>query len=168
MIADTLLTFADGVAAGDTGTRIVGDSVDLRGMGTASGAGLNSMIGSLRDVGAGQPVYLQVSVDEAFLFAGTTDHSYTVKFVTGNDSNLSDFTVLASSTNPSTTDIALGTKLLQITLPMEGTAYKRYVGVQEVVVGTTTTGKLNAYLSIDPSTGTKVYADSAPGFTAGD
>lgn len=168
MIADNLLTFADSVAAGDTGTRTIGDSVDIRAMGAATNAGLNSNLGPLSDIGSGKPVFLTVTVDEAFLFAGTTDHSYTIKFVTGNDSNLSDGVVLASSTNPATTDIAIGTTLLKIALPMEGTAYKRYIGMQEVVVGTTTTGKINALLSYDPITDKKVYADSVPGFTAGD
>lgn len=161
MIADKLTSFAENVAAGDTGTRAVGNSVDLQSTGTLANVG--DQVAGQRDAGGGQDLFLQVMASEAFLFSGTTDHSYTVQFVTSANSDLSSPTVLLSSGVSATTDIAIGTVLLQTPLPTEGTAYKRYVGIQEVVVGTTTTGKLNAFLTLDPRS-TKTYAQAPVGF----
>lgn len=164
MITDKLVTFAEGVAAGNTGTRIVGDVVDIKSLGADTNAGGDA--GGSRDVGAGQPVYLEVSVDEAFAFSGT-DFSYTVKLVSSDDSSdMTSAVVHMVSSDPNTSTIAIGTVLLSAALPAEGaSAYKQYIGIQEVVVGTTTTGKINAHLTLDPRTvPTKVYPDNDAGF----
>lgn len=161
MIADKLTTFSDGDAAGNTGTRAIGNSVDLQATGVVANVG--DQLGGLRDAGGGQPIYLQVMVSEAFLFTGTTDHSYTIELVTSANSDLSTPTVLLAGTNPNTTDIAIGTVLLQVALPTEGTAYQRFIGLNEVVVGTTSTGKIKAFLTEDPRS-IKTYAQASVGF----
>lgn len=161
MITDKNLTFADSVAMGNTGTRVIGDTIDVKSLGADTNAGGDA--GGLRDVGSGQPLYVVATVDEAIAFAGTTDHSYTLQVWTGANADGTDSTVIATFANPNTTDVAAGFQLGCVALPTEGSAYAQYVGLQEVVVGTTTTGKLNAVLTIDPRA-VKSYADSDPGF----
>lgn len=146
MIFDARNTFAEGVScAAAAGTALIGDVIDL---GAAH-----------RDVGAGQDVFLVISVNTEIFTAGAagtvkfqlcsdsiaaihTDGSATVHFDSGN------FTTGATGSNPA---LKGGAVLAIIRLPNEGPVYKEFLGVL-CVTGTTTTtsGKINAFLTLDP------------------
>lgn len=135
MLFDKNLTFAEGVATGNTGTRLVGDVIDLRNM---------------RDIGAGEPVYLNVLVHTGITVANSTG-TYQVLLTSGSDdavtSDLTDH-VTSAAFATSTDAIPAGTVLLNIAIP--AAAYGRYLGVREVVGGqNTNAGKITAFLSKD-------------------
>lgn len=136
MLFDKHLLFTENGSTGASGTRLVGDVIDL----TASGL----------DIGAGEPVYLNVLVTTGITVASSTG-TYQIKLTSATDSAISSGTVdhvISASVATSTTAIPAGTVLANIALPA-GT-YGRYLGVQEVV-GTTSTnaGKITAFLSKD-------------------
>lgn len=156
MITDKLTYFADSVASGNAGTRTVGTAVDLTALGIVTNATVNGAdVGGQIDAGDGQPIYLQVIATEAYFGTVSTD-AITFSLVTSATDTLAAGTVLAQSQSyvfGITTDvIALGDTVFQVALPLEGSAYKRYLGVQETVVGTTSTGKFSAFLTLDPRT----------------
>jgi hypothetical protein len=134
MITDKFVYFAEGVATGNTGTRILGDVIDLQ---------------QVRDIGAGQPIYLVVQVKTAITAA--SGGTYAVKLTSGtNDALANPQDHVVSATFSSAATIAAGTELLKVALPMEGPAYKRYIGVQEVVASqNTTAGAVSAFLVFD-------------------
>lgn len=134
MIHDANLLFAEAVATGNTGTRLVGDVVDLQ---------------TARDVGAGEPMYLNVLVQTG-ITAGSAG-TYQVKLSSATDAAISSGVVdhvVSAEFVTGTTAIPAGTVLLNIAIP--AAAYGRYLGVREVV-GTqnTTAGKITAFLSKD-------------------
>lgn len=134
MLFDINNTFAEAEATGNTGTRTVGDVIDL-------GSEQN------RDIGVNSPMYLNVQVDTKITAgAGGT---YQVNLVTSANSDLSAGTTLISSDAlDSASDIEKGTQILNGALPSAG--YKRYLGIQEVVgTANTTAGKIDAFLSRD-------------------
>ncbi|MBP6563994.1 MAG: hypothetical protein KA200_00115 [Burkholderiales bacterium] len=149
MILDERTELADAVAlnTGAAGTYLIGDQIDL---------------GSVqRDVGAGEPVYLVVTVDTT----ATSGGSATLTLKVSSDSTAS------IATDGSATDhivsrtfalasITAGATLLCVALPQEGAAYERYLGLLQVT-GTAafTDGKLNAFLTADPNR-IKAYADA--------
>lgn len=146
MIYDTLTTFADGEETGNTGTRLIGDTVDLQ---------------DVRDVGNGQTLYLMVMVSTG-ITAGSAG-TYQVKLTSGTDNTLAspvDHLVSAEFVTGSTA-IDAGTVLLHAALPIEGVEYKRFLGIREVV-GTqnTTAGEISAFLTLDPHAW-KSYAQGA-------
>lgn len=154
MILDERTEFADAVSvAAAAGTALIGDVINL---------------GDARDIGNGEPVYLMVQVDTEIITGGVagtvefqlvsdaqaaiaTDGSATVHATSGS------FATGAASTNP---DLAAGSTLLHIALPIEGVAYEQYLGIL-CVTGTTTTtaGAINAGLTADPH-GWKAYPDA--------
>lgn len=147
MILDERLEFCDATAlnTGAAGSYLVGDVIDL---------GATS-----RDIGNGEPLYLCIQVDTAVDSAGdgvtlqfhlcsdaqaaiADDGTATYHFSTG---------VLAQAT------LIAGYKVAMVALPM-GT-YERYLGIlQTTAVEAVTAGKINAFLTKDPS-GWKAYPD---------
>ena len=112
-----------------------------------------------RDPGNGQPVYLNIVITEAV--AGT---SSTVNFRLRSDDSAT-IHATTSSAHIETGDIPEATLVvgfkLSIPIPVQGVPYERYLGLQAVVGGaTTTTGKATAWLSPDPI-GWKSYADAS-------
>lgn len=135
MILDNNLVFADAVATGNTGTRILGDVVDLD---------------VARDIGAGKPLYVIVTIDTAI----TAGAGGTIQFkVTSADdaaltTNAEDH--LVSVNYDAASGVAAGTIVLSAALPAEGMTYGRYIGVRETVAtANTTAGKVNAFLALD-------------------
>lgn len=144
MILDKRNEFADAVAlnTGGAGTYVIGDQIDL---------------GAARDIGNGQPVYLEIQVATGINAAGAG----TVQFQLVSADNA------ALTTNPvvhaqsaafvtSTTSgdaggaLAAGTALLIQSLPQEGQAYKRYVGIRQVTGSQAiTAGAVDAFLVHD-------------------
>lgn len=134
MLLDQLNTFAEAVATGNTGTRILGDVIDL---GTVS-----------RDVAAGHPIYVEVTVETAI--AAGTNGTYQIVVTHADNAALDsgNVNVLTSASFDAASGIPAGTVLLRAALP--SLDYKRYIGVQEVVgTANTSAGAVNAHLTFD-------------------
>lgn len=151
MILDERLEICDATSlnTGAAGTYLLGDQIDL---------------GVARDVGAGEPLYLVITVDTAITTAGSAG---TVQFQLASDASASIATDGSASVHASSkawvtgsTPIPAGTVLLCVALPMEGTVYERYLGLLQVT-GTTAlnAGKINAFLTHDVSR-IKAYPDA--------
>ena len=135
MLLDKNLTFTENGATGNTGTRVVGDVIDL---GTPA-----------RDIGAGQPVFLNIRVRTGITVASSTG-TIRYQLVSASDDAITSSVVVHAQTGDlttSTTAIAAGTEIANIAIPA-GTSYGRYLAVREVV-GTTNTnaGAVSAFLS---------------------
>lgn len=138
MILDKRNEFCDATAlnTGGAGTYLIGDQIDL---------------GTARDVGNGQPVYLVITVDTL----PTSGGSATAQFQLASDASASIATDGTATVHLETkaftiAQMAAGTVLAAIALPMEGVAYERYLGILQVT-GTAafTGGKINAFLTHD-------------------
>lgn len=151
MILDERTEFCDAVAlnTGAAGTYLLGDQIDL---------------GVARDIGAGQPLYLVVTVDTGITVAASTG---TVSFSLASDNSASIATAGTATVHAtsaawatSTTAIPAGTVLFAVALPMEGAVYERYLGILQTT-GTTAinAGKINAFLTHDVAK-YKAYADA--------
>jgi hypothetical protein len=132
MILDKRNEFCDATAlnTGGAGTYLVGDQIDL---------------------GNGEPVYLVITVDTL----PTSGGSATAQFQLASDASASIATDGSASVHLETkaftiAQMAAGTVLAAIALPMEGVAYERYLGILQVT-GTAafTGGKINAFLTHD-------------------
>lgn len=145
MILDSFLEFSEGqdisqVAATYLSTNII----DLE---------------DVRDIGQGQPMYLNIQIDVAV--EGT---SSTIEFRLRSDA-VEAIHATTSTGHWTSGAIAEATLIagyhLQIPLPMEPPAYERYLGVQAIVaVATTTAGTFSAFLTFDPH-GWKSYPDAS-------
>lgn len=167
MILDSFAEFADAVSvAAAAGTALIGSQVDL------------SEIGP--DIGAGTPVYLMIGVDTAIITGGSAG---TVQFALVSDATaaISTTTSTVHALSPvyltdDTPTIPIGTWVWATAIP-QGIAswgatgaeagettntYERFLGIL-CITGTTTTtaGKINAFLTVDPIVGWKAYADAS-------
>lgn len=148
MILDERTEFVDGVAIPTSaGTAAIGDVIDLESLG---GSGL----GGLRDVGNGREIFWYVSIDEA----GAGGTSMNVQLVSSAASNLGTPTIHAQTGVVLLADLTAGKMAAMISVPLEGPAYKRYLGIQTVVAGTFTDGAFSSGLTFDPK-GWKPYAE---------
>jgi hypothetical protein len=138
MILDKRNEFCDAVAlnTGAAGTYLVGDQIDL---------------GVARDMGNGEPMYLVITVDTLPTSAGAA----TAQFQLASDASASIATNGTATVHLETkafaiSEMAAGTMLAAIALPLEGVAYERYLGILQVT-GTAafTAGKINAFLTHD-------------------
>lgn len=139
MILDKLLEFGDAIAiALNIGNAITPNS-DVIDLGAAP---------TLQDIGNGEPLYLVLQVDTAFVGATAT-----IQFQLASDST-SDLATsktvhLDTGAIPVATWAAGYTKVLA--LPAEVT-YERYLGIwMTVATANVTAGKLNAFLTTQPS-----------------
>lgn len=146
MIMDKLSEFADAatISTAATGRAVFGSAID---MGTPP-----------RDIGAGQPVYLVITIDTAV--AGT---SSTVSFELVSDAQSPvavDATATlhwASMAIPEASLVA-GYKIV-VPLPSVKPEYERYLGlITNVGSAVLTAGKANAFLTLDPH-GYKSYPE---------
>jgi len=135
MILDERTEFCDATAlnTGAAGSYLIGDVVDL---------------GVARDLGGDQAEYLVITVDTTATSGGSATGQFNL--VTDDNSSLSSPTVLASSRAVPVASMTAGSVLFAIQLPQEGTAYERYIGIQQVT-GTAafTAGKVNAFITPD-------------------
>lgn len=135
MILDELNEFCDATSGAiNIGNAIIGDVIDL---------GANP---TLRNLGAGTPVYLVIQVDTDFSGA-----SGTVQFQLCSDSTANLAT--SKTVHLDTGAIAVATLVSGYTkvmaLPSEAT-YERYLGLWETVATTNmSAGKINAFLTTD-------------------
>jgi hypothetical protein len=139
MILDKRNEFCDAVAlnTGAAGTYLVGDQIDLGAV--------------ARDVGNGEPMFLVITVDTLPTSAGAA----TAQFQLASDASAAIATNGTATVHLETkafaiSEMAAGTMLAAIALPLEGVAYERYLGVLQVT-GTAafTGGKINAFLTHD-------------------
>ena len=137
MIMDKLAEFCDATALSTAGTGLaaIGTNLDLT---------------LARDIGAGQPLYLVITVDTAV--AGT---SSTVEFQLVSDAQdppAADATETlhwASMAIPEATLVQGYT--IVVPLPSVNPSYERYLGIQQNVGNAAlSAGKINAFLTMDP------------------
>lgn len=149
MILDEKLEFADATSVGtpNNSTVNVGDVVDLGGV--------------VRDIGAGEPLYLVIQVTTAIDSAGAA----TVSFILASDSTAT-LSVDGTQTEHYVSDkIAKATLVAGYTLvvpvPAESPAFERYLGVQvrENAGQALNAGAINAFLTHDPRQ-YRAYADA--------
>lgn len=152
MIIDKFNEFCDATSvAGDAGTDLVGNVIDL---GAAS-----------RDVGNGEPLYLVIQTDTEIITGGSAG---TIQFQLASDStaDLATSATVHFETGSFVTDDAAansaalnaGGVIAAVALP-QGT-YERYLGILAVIGTTTVTaGKINAFLTKDVASW-KAYADA--------
>ena len=139
MILDERTEFCDATAlnTGVAGTYLIGDQIDLGAV--------------ARDVGNGQPLYLVITVDTL----PTSGGAATAQFKLVSDANASIATDGSASLHLETkafaiSEMAAGTVLAAVALPIEGVAYERYLGIlQTTGTAAFTGGKVNAFLTHD-------------------
>ena len=154
MILDARTEFADAVSVvGTAGTTInVGNQIDLS---------------VARDIGAGQPLYVVITVDTSIITGGAAG---TIAFQLASDASASIATNGTQSIHfvskafvtddDALNELDAGETAVIIALPMEGVAYEQFLGIQAVIGTTdTTAGKVNAFLTHDPSKW-KAYRDA--------
>ena len=140
MILDERGEFCDATSlnTGAAGTYNIGDIIDL---------------GVARDIGGDSALYLVVTVDTGITTAGSAG-TVAFQLVSDGTDTISTTTQSVHAVSPArvtgATAIPAGTVLFAVQLPMEGTAYERYLAVQQVT-GTTAlnAGKVNAFLVED-------------------
>lgn len=148
MILDERTEFCDATAlnTGAAGTYLLGDQIDTS---------------VVRDLGNGQPIYLVITVDTLPTSAGAA----TAQFTLASDDSASIATNGTASVHFVTkafaiSEMAAGTVLAAVALPMQGVAYERYVGIlQTTGTAAFTGGKINAFLSTDVARW-RAYADA--------
>lgn len=153
MLFDARTTLADAAASGASATAQLGNSLDISATGVDGNVDDN--VGGVRDIGAGQPLFLNVFAVEDYVGTSNSDNII-LKFVSSDNAGLTSY--VTHFTLP-TFVYGLGTDVLdagdvayQGVIPNEGgVPYKRYVGLIEIVAGATTTGKITAFLSLDPN-----------------
>lgn len=150
MILDENLEFADATAVGapNNTTVNVGDVIDTGAV--------------VRDLGAGEPLYLVVQVTTAITSGGAA----TVSFLLSSDSG-STLAVDDTQTTHWESDVIPKATLVAgyefaIALPMASPDYERYLGVQvrENAGQALTAGNINAFLTNQPRK-YRAYADAA-------
>lgn len=135
MILDERTEFCDATAlnTGAAGSYLIGDVIDL---------------GVARDLGGDMATYLVITVDTTATSGGSATGQFNL--VTDDNASLTSPAVVVSSKAWAVADMTAGKTLLAVQLPMEGTAYERYIGIQQVT-GTAafTAGKVNAFITED-------------------
>lgn len=138
MILDKRNAFCDATAlnTGAPGTYQIGDLIDL---------------GTARDVGTGEPLYLVITVDTPPTSGGAATAQFTL--ASDNSVNLatSGTTIVHFQTKAFTiAEMTAGKVLAAVPLPLEGVAYKRFLGIlQTTGTAAFTGGKINAFLTPD-------------------
>ena len=137
-ISDKLATFglAEALNTGAAGDYILGDAIDIV---------------TARDIGAGRPLYLVLSVSTACTSGGSATAAFSL--ITGAaDPTVTSDDVLMLTAPIAVADMTLGATLAVIAIPMEGAVpYERYLGLmQTTATAAFTAGAINAYLTLDP------------------
>lgn len=149
MILDERTEFCDATSlnTGGAGSYLLGDQIDMS---------------VARDLGNGEAPYLVITVD-TLPTSGTS--AATAKFTLASDNSASIATNGTATVHFETkafaiSEMAAGTVLAAVKLPMEGVAYERYLGIlQTTAVEAFTGGKINAFLTMDVAKW-KPYADA--------
>lgn len=158
MIMDERNEFADAVSvAAAAGTALIGDVIPL---------------GSVaRDMGQGQPLWLVITCDTEIITGGSAG---TVEFQLVSDAqaaiatdgtatvHLSSGPFVTDDSAANDTQMNAGEIIFAAPLPVEGNVYEAFLGILAVTATTTTTaGKINAFLTLDPPHTKKLYPEGA-------
>ena len=138
MIIDKRTEFCAATAlnTGAPGTYRIGDQIDL---------------GTARDVGNGEPLYLVITVDTQPTSAGAA----TAQFTLASDNTANIATNGTASVHFQTkafsiAEMTQGAVLAAVPLPIEGVAYRRFLGIlQTTGTAAFTGGRINAFLTPD-------------------
>lgn len=138
MILDKRNEFCDATAlnTGAPGTYLIGDQIDLS---------------TARDVGSGERLYLVITVDTPPTSGGAARAQFTL----ASDDTASIATNGTANVHFQTkaftiAEMTAGAVLAAVALPIEGVAYKRYLGIlQTTGTAAFTGGKINAFLTHD-------------------
>lgn len=145
MILDARNEFCDNVSAALTA-------------GTWTNVGNQIPLGVARDIGSGEPLYLVVAVGSTGIKVGALTGTFEVRLASDDSATIHASTstvhivsaAVATSTTSDAGVLAPGTVLLAVALPMEGSAYEEYIGVQAKATSeNTTAGTINAFLTHD-------------------
>ena len=131
MLMDKLSTFADNLAVTAT---TQGEAIDL--------------VKTGRDLGAGEPLYVETFVNEAAAAAGAA--TVRVKVITGDtldgNGDIVSPTTVVNGNSQTLASMVAGARLDPLMIPA-GQALKRYVGIQyDVTTGPLTAGKFTSTL----------------------
>ena len=138
MILDKRNEFCDATAlnTGAPGTYLIGDQIDLS---------------TARDVGVGEPLYLVIMVDTP----PTSGGAATAQFTLASDDTANIATNGTANVHFRTkaftiAEMTAGAVLAAVALPIEGVAYKRFLGIlQTTATAAFTGGRINAFLTHD-------------------
>lgn len=102
-------------------------------------------LGSAIDIGAGEPIAIDITVTETCTAAGAATVTFGV--ITDNAAALSSANIIMSSTSIAIADLTAGTRLRLVVPPtVPDVADQRYLGLRyTVVTGPLTAGKFTAY-----------------------
>src|SRR3546814_10781320 len=115
MIMDERNEFANATSvAALAGTALIGDVIDLQGLGPASAG-----VGNPGDIGNGQPLYLVVTVDTGIVAAGAGTISFTLA---------SDAQAAIATDGNATEHVTVGPFVTQATTPAAGIAKGKEIG----------------------------------------
>lgn len=158
-ILDERLEFCDNVdVSAAAGTALVGDVIDLGAAG--------------EDIGNGQPLYLVIRTGATEIITGGS--AGTLQFTLASDSAAAIATdgtatehvlteaFVTDDSAANDTEMNAGELIYAAPIPVgTGGNYERYLGILAITAVTTTTaGTINAYLTLDPPTTKKTYADA--------
>ena len=133
-----------------------------------TGGAASYILGDVYDLGVTDPndiavglgeLYLVITVDTAATSGGSATGTFSLVTDSAAGLDSTPATIISSKAWP-VAEMTAGTVLLAVRLPMEGTAYERYIGIQQTT-GTAafTAGKINAFLTKDVSRWT-AYPDA--------
>lgn len=156
MILDERTEFADATAVNAiASTALIGDVIDLT---------------VARDIGNGQQIWLVITTDTEIITGGSAG---TIKFQLASDAqaaiaidgsatvHIDTGTFVTDDSAANDAQLNAGGLIFAGPLPIEGHVYERYLGILCVIATTTVTaGKINAFLTLDPPTNKKTYADA--------
>ena len=155
MITDNLITLSgittSGVTVGQDLSQVVGtyNSESIVDLGTA------------RDIGEGEPLYIVFTVTEAFVGAGAT---VAINCVVSAATALTTPTTVGSIAATAVGSLTLGTQFVVRINPLVASLGLRYLGViYTIATATTTAGTMTAHVVTNFQDGKKFYAS---GFTA--
>lgn len=156
MILDERNEFADAASvAAAAGTAMIGDVIPL---------------GSIaRDMGMGEPVWLVITCATEIITGGAAG---TIKFQLASDAqaaiatdgsatvHLDSGTFVTDDSAANATQMNAGEVIFAAPLPVQGNVYEAYLGILAVIGTTTVTaGAINAFLTLDPPRGKKLYVE---------
>lgn len=144
MITDNLLLLSDAQAV------------------TASAASTNTVdLGTARDIGEGEELYVHFKVDTTFTAAGAA--TMTMNIITSASADLSTPTILASTAAIAVATLVAGYRTAIEIPPQIKSLGQRYIGVSyTIATGPMTAGAISARIVKDIQDGQKFYAS---GFT---